>query len=290
MPSWMKILGSSETALAASCSTGAAGSSFVPFVTLNLAGGAAMASNYVPMDAAGNPLSSYSKMGLGDGQVPLEKEFGNVPFAGMMNGALLSKMLEGLRSAATATTLSRTAFVSFCVRSRDDTAENKFDISGLIAKAGLVGSRLPNMGVSSTSTGINQMASGSILPPTPLIVRNFRDITTSLGYSAALGSQLSTDQKNKLAKLIGSLNASQARGLASSDKARDLVECAGLSAQSVVEQGAAGVDPAGNAAVARLWGISANNNTNSENYIFSSLIYNSLMGQAGAVSLQKRRL
>jgi hypothetical protein len=180
----------------------------IPFVTLNLSGGAAMASNFVPMNAAREPISSYSKLGLGDNQVPIEREFGNVPFAGMVNGVLISKFLAGIRAQANAATLANTAFIAVPCDSQNDTASNKFDISGAITRAGLVGTSLPNLGRVNSRTGIRQEAA-IMAPPSPLVVNSYNALLTSIGYSASLGKNLNQNQKNALAKLMSNLNTSR---------------------------------------------------------------------------------
>ncbi len=260
---------------------------WAPFVSLNLSGGAAMSGNFVPMKANGERLASYSKMGLGDNQVPLVQEFGGASFAGDSTN-LISKMLEGIRSVATADTLSRTSFIGVCVRSRDDSSENPFSIDGLVTKAGLLGSHLPNLGAQSTLTGVRQMPA-YVTPPTPLVVRSFRDILNSLGYSAALGTQLSAPQKEKLAQLISKLSESQARKLASvttGDQIHNLVACAGIKNEALIQEGSSVVDPVKNSAFATVWQLNAGSQQNSNNYVFGSMVYNALMGFAGSAALE----
>jgi len=262
--------------------------SMIPFVTLNLAGGAAMSSNYLPMNSSREPISSYSKMGLGNNQVPIEREFGNVPFAGMDNGALLSKMLEGIRQQAVAATLAKTAFVAVPCDSQNDTASNKFDISGAVTKAGLIGTALPNLGQVNNRTGIRQEPA-LIAPPSPLIVNNYNALLTSIGYSASLGRNLNAAQRNQLAKLMSNLNSTQSRKLASIQGGagvQTVLDCAGIKNMDTVQRGAGIVDPRQNAAYAQVWGINANTNVGNRELIFGSMVFNSLSGQAGVSNLE----
>ncbi|MBK8203408.1 MAG: hypothetical protein IPK68_14130 [Bdellovibrionales bacterium] len=145
LPSIANVLARSELAYAATCETDPALSAggLAPFITINLSGGASLGSNFVPMDAGGQLLPSYDKMGLGaGGSLPIERAFGNVPFAG--NG--ISKLLAGIKETAVATTLDKTAFVGVNVVLRDDTDSNKIDASGMVAAAGRVGAKLPKLG------------------------------------------------------------------------------------------------------------------------------------------------
>lgn len=286
VPNWLSlVLGSQANAAEANCPVP---ESLIPFVTINLAGGAAMASNFVPMNAGREPISSYSKLGLGNNQVPIEREFGNVPFAGTNNGALISKFLVGIRAQANAATLAKTAFLAVPCDSQNDTASNKFDISGAITRAGLAGTNLPNLGRVNTRTGIRQEAA-IIAPPSPLIVNSYNALLTSIGYSASLGRNLNQNQKNSLAKLMSNLNSSQSRKLASINGGagiQTVLDCAGIKNADIVEKGSSVVDPRQNANYSTVWGINANTNANNRELIFGSMIYNSLTSQAGVTSIE----
>lgn len=290
MPNWMQLLAPQDAMAqsAANCPVAAA-SSLIPFVQLNLSGGAGLMANYVPMDAAGNPLPSYSIMGMGNGQVPIVREFGNVPFAGDRgDGQLISNVLVGIRERATAATISKTAFIGMCVRSRDDSSENPFSMNGLAHRAGLVGTKLPHLGTQNSQTGINQMPV-LYAPPAPLVVRGFRDVANSLGYTAEISTRLNATQRERLTKLVSDLNGSQARKLASittGEEVKTLVECAGIKNIDLIREGAGAVDPRSNAAVAAAWGgLNAQTANNNQNLVFGTMVYNTLIGQAGSASL-----
>jgi hypothetical protein len=61
-PAYLRFL-LPEAHAATVCATNA--STLIPIVTLNLSGGSAMASNFVPVDQGGQFLPSYDLMGLG---------------------------------------------------------------------------------------------------------------------------------------------------------------------------------------------------------------------------------
>ena len=291
VPKWTKLLLPSAAEAAASCAVPSSG--MIPLITLNLSGGAAMAGNFVPMDKAGQLLPNYDLVGLGDNQVPIAREFGNVPFAGVnpANGVLISKMLQGIREMGP-DSLGRTAFVGVPVRSRDDSSENKFSIDGLTSKAGLVGSDLPNLGTNSNSaTGVSQKAA-VLKTPAPLTVSGLNSITGSLGYAGAIGGSLNNSQKLSLAKLINNLSQSQTaklQALKNSTDVNSVLECAGIKSIDLVNKTPA-VDPRLDAAIgtqlSTLWGITANTGNSDRNLIFSSVVYNVLKGNSGSGALQ----
>lgn len=289
-PAYLKFL-LPEAQANEGCSTTT--SDMIPIVTLNLAGGAALAANFVPVDEGGQFLPSYDVMGLGDGNVPIEREFGNVPFAGMENGVMISKFLQGLRETATASALGRTAFVGVCVRSRDDSGENRFSIDGLVNKAGLNGGMLPNLGTSNnTKTGIRQLPALTA-PNSPLIVSGFSSIQGALGYAGALGSTLNQNQKLAVAKSIQRLSDSQLRRLASGNIGENIKSLVGCSNQKNLDLAAlsnTGVDPRtdamAGASLSSLWGINGGTANNNRNLIFSTMTYNALKGNAGSAALE----
>ncbi|WP_413561053.1 hypothetical protein [Bdellovibrio sp. HCB209] len=280
VPNWVSLMFGNK-AHAADCPTP---ESLIPFVTVNLSGGAAMAANYVPMNAKRERLATYNKLGLGNNQVPIERAFGNAPFAG--DG--ISKFLTGIKARATATTMAKTAFIGFCVDSQNDTNQNKFDVSGAITKAGLVGANLPNMGNRGTRTGMNQSA-GFAAPPAPLVVRNYTSLLTSIGYSASLNTALNNSQKNSLVKLMSNLTESQTRKIASIDggqTVKTVLDCAGIKNVDVMAQGASTVDPRSNTQFANVWGVNNNTANTNRELLFGAMVYNTLLGQAGSSNIE----
>lgn len=277
--------------------------SYIPFITLNLAGGGSLASQLVVKNIAGANLSSYTKLGLGSGpgiSFNVEREFGGVEFAGTgiggnVNG-LVSKFLTGMRDPRNAgmrsAALDKTAFVWTAVQLGDDTASNQLDISGLVLKMGLSGSKLPNLGRSDTATGINQQPV-MIPPPAPFIVGSVNDLTNALGYAAGLAG-LSQNQKSALARVIASVSSSQAKTMATmpgAAAAAKVVECAGIRNVDLVSTGGGDVNPLAvggmtTTELARIWQIQnpANDRT-SQNAVFGSMVYNGLVGNASTVAL-----
>jgi len=288
MPNWMKLLLPNE-AQAANCVVPS--TDLIPFVTLNLSGGAGLSGNFVAHDEGGQMLPSYNLMSLGK-TPPIVREFGNVPFAGMSGGALISKFLQGIRETAPMA-LPKTAFVAVCVQSRDDSAENRFAVDGMLAGAGLAGSLLPNLGSRPNSAaGIGQQPA-VVNPPTPLIVNNFSALTASLGYAGAIGSVLKTNQKQSLAKLINQLTEKQTRKIASlpsGTEIKNLLDCAGIKNEELVKAGTNGVDPRldsnSGTALSTIWGINNGTGAGDQNLIFSSMAYNALKSQSGSVALE----
>ncbi len=272
-------------------SSAAGGSAMTTFITLNLAGGAMLAANYLPTDQGRQPLPTYNIMGLGNGSVPVEREFGNVPFAGDDGtGNIISKLLVGIRATASQDTLSKTAFVSVPVRSRDDSGANPFDISGLVAKAGLLGAELPNLGRRQSDTGMNHMYA-KVKPPTPLIVGNYSDIdgALNLGATGPL-SNLSEEQRLSVLGLVKKLSETQTTRVLQNAGGRmlsNLVECAIGKNIEIAQAEKPSVDVRQDASLRGVWGVDAGANDNNQDVIFGSMVKAGLIGTAGTVTLER---
>jgi len=255
------------------------------FVTLNLAGGAMLAGNYVHMDAGGQTLPSYNKLGLGNSSLPITREFNNAPFAG--NG--ISKLITGIRNTA-GEALANTAFVAIPCRAQDDSGNNRFDMSGMVATAGLIGQALPNLGTRDSDTGVRQMFS-KIKPPNPLRVRSFNDIEGALGGSGTGAlANLSTNQKTSFFNLLKNLNESQtARILASSggEMLSNLVKCASEKNHELASQAPPPADVRQDAGLASIWGVNGNTGAGAQDVVFGSMVLAGLTGAAGTVGLER---
>jgi hypothetical protein len=246
LPQWIELLLGGARAHAADPICGTPDLSMIPFMTINLNGGAALQANYMPKLADGSMLSSYSKMGMGKIPTAIDK-FG---ITGSFYSA--SKIIQGIeevmaRGTADNTTLTNTAFVAACVQSRDDTAENKLAVDGLLAKAGLLGSLLPNLGSVRNSTGVSHK-SAYITPPAPLVVSNISDLVGAISFNNTIKSALNnTNDRSQLAKAIRRLSESQMRKIANSTKdteVKDLIDCVGIKNISLTGQSSASpLDP-----------------------------------------------
>lgn len=261
-------------------------SGLASFMTLNLSGGAALMANLLPRDQAFNPLENYRSLGY-PSMPAMATEYGSASWSST------SGLLAGLNTVITdAGVKAKVQVLQISVASVDDSGNNRFDASGMVYAAGLRGSLMPNLGRRSTATGLSQMPA-HVTPPQPLVVNSVNDVVNALGYTAALNTGLTANQKQKLATLVGNLSSSQARKLASVSSAahvKDLVECAGVKNATVVGAGANLVNPfaagagAQAQAVATIW--NANGNPQNSNQVFGAMVYNGLLGQAGSVNLE----
>lgn len=103
----------------------------VPFMTINLAGGAALMANLIPLNANKELLPTYSRMGMGT--IPtVEMEMGGIWYSG-------SGMLAGIREQLTPLEISKVKVFSIANVSQDDKDTNKLMAHGMIEKMGRKG-------------------------------------------------------------------------------------------------------------------------------------------------------
>ncbi|MEQ1876393.1 MAG: hypothetical protein ABL958_07090, partial [Bdellovibrionia bacterium] len=130
--------------------------------------------------------------------------------------------------------------------------------SGMVQKAGLLGSILPSLGRRATQTGVNQNYS-TIKPSNPLVVNGLQDIQNALGAAGAL-ARLNATQKNSLFRMIAGLSDRQSAkvaALSGGETLKKLVGCASGQNVQLIQTGGGNVDPRGVANVAAVWGITA---------------------------------
>lgn len=284
LPPFLKILGPQQVSRSAGVVCDAAKLSDLPaLVTLNLAGGAGLSANWMPMNVGGEPLTSYSKMGWGSSPSYSNSDFANkgVFFAG---SPFLAALKTPVKDPATLT--QKTNFVGIAVRSQDDSSGNKFDITGLAKAAGLNGTLLSNMGTNNTVTG-NNTQPAFLTPPAPLVVGGYNDLVGALSVSGSL-SRIAT-RAPALFNTIQKLNMIQSQrylNLNYGDQLEKLMVCRSKDNTNLVSSAdGSQTDPLSNPQFAAIWGLTANTSKSSRDFIFATMVYNALKGNAGSANL-----
>lgn len=264
------ILGSTAQAAASRCSGGSAAGNLPAFLNVNLAGGSGLSSHAIGLDAGGQLLPSYTRMGLGlPGALNTTKEFGGSVWYAQ------SSFLAGLRSTATPATVRNTGFVSVCVESRDDSAENPIDISGLVDRV-RNGNLLPSLNRNRNMPALN-------VPKPAVGVRSIADLESSILLSGTLEERLDKTQQAKLVKLIHNLSTSQMQKVQHQtygDQIQNLLACAGIKNSDLLAKDDLGINPLGEMGVAGVWGIDQNSNPGSRDFVLSSIAYNTIKGNS----------
>jgi hypothetical protein len=161
--------GNQAYAQAVSCRAIGGGAGRIPFIGIDLAGGANIAGSNVLVGQAGGhtsllSASGYSKLGLPASMIP-----GVDPNAVNLSLGLpfhnRSAFLAGIVSKAAPTTLMNTNGAIFCARSSNDTQNNPLNPAYGIAKTGSSGGLLTLIGTEATESGGNSVAPMSMIDP-----------------------------------------------------------------------------------------------------------------------------
>ncbi|MFO0691386.1 MAG: hypothetical protein U0900_21995 [Myxococcota bacterium] len=232
-PSLLSMLGVNRANAQASCALTGAGAGKIPFIGIDLAGGANIAGSNVMIGGPGgqeDPLSEggYAKLGLPLDMTPLNSQLATA-FDRTMNLVFHfdSAMLKGILSKASPATLAKVEGIIISARSANDTQNNPLNPIYGVYRAGADGGLLSLIGTQNSDSGGNSVMPMSMFDPSvrptkidrPADVRGLVDtgkLTELLG-SAGAGNVASTIQA------ISSLKVEQ---IQEDQAVKDLVNCA----------------------------------------------------------------
>lgn len=183
-PTLLSLLGGRNAYAQSACTPPVGGAGMIPFIGIDLAGGANIAGSNVMV---GGPqgqedilsLGGYSKLGLPEDFTPqgsaasvFDPEFGLLFHTD-------SALLDGIRARTTADTRSRVNGAIFCSRSLNDTQNNELNPIYGIAQVGADGGLLTLIGSESSESGGNSLAPQYMIDPSlrPTQVRRPEDAT-----------------------------------------------------------------------------------------------------------------
>lgn len=258
------------------CPKPAVGAALPGILTINPTGGQAIQGIVVPLDRNQQKLASYSRHSMGTNPNTVQA------FGALWNNdnPASGTFINQLNAAGI--TAANCKVIGVACRTGSDSSNNRNGIEGMALTAKFVGSLLPNLGRQNSLTGGGYLpANGN--PSAPLVVGSFTNIRNALSIQGALAG-MSVQQKESVIATIGKFNERQIASLGSLnglDTLNKVLQCAGVQNIQINRQGANGVDPVGNTAVAGVWGLNANSSVNSEAYILGAMAFNTFSGQAG---------
>jgi hypothetical protein len=265
--------------------------SMIPFLTFDLAGGAAMAGNFLTSQSGGintylNELcDDYKSHGWNPrGSNALDFSFGlpmaSQPIVNANNTTYTSKMLQGMKqripqeywgSATEFNQGGNLKLASFAHFSQDDTSGNRSSALTYISRAGLIGSKTKTgLGNANSSSGGNSSSAldDSRLKPTAIFsINNILELT-SLG--SGLDALSESDRKEILASIL-----EQNKFQGNLAKFNEIYQKTFSNGTPHLEG-----DPRKNAEIAPIYNI-ANANENSATVVQAAIVYNVLMGYSG---------
>lgn len=261
-----------------------AGTSSIPILIFDLAGGANLIGSNVMVGKAGGQLdyiTSYESLGLPSAMHPKN--------AGQTNNELGlvfhndSAILRGIRVSASVTTRAKVEGGVFCAASNDDTQNNPHNPMYWLTKAGVVGELAPIAGTRNSESGGNSMAPQSSLIPTlqPVTLNSPQD-ALGLVNIGRLGTLYGSEKAQKVMKTIENLSAQKLKKFDSKalpDQIKDLVNCGYIQSQDMLNKFSAdAVNPAMDPLVRQVFPNIANNNDQRKTATMAKLILDGYIG------------
>ncbi|MGE0615082.1 MAG: hypothetical protein AB7P04_05550 [Bacteriovoracia bacterium] len=269
-----------KQARAADCG-GDVGSSMVPFMAFDMAGGAALPANFL-VGLKGGPedlLTKYDLLGWN----PKEGGALNTDF-GIPMSAKYSKLLEGILTNASPEARANLRMGSFCHFAQDDTSGNRMNAATLALRAGFRGAYVSN-GISM----IDSLSGGNSAPVVasaaykPTFVRSVNDVLGATNFGGQPFKGFKVPKMKAMADSGITLSREQAEDFldqTDGDVLKELSKC-GYEKSLVFLNNVAGLDPRLDTEAQAVYGINANTDPGTLPAVIASLTMNTLKAQAG---------
>jgi hypothetical protein len=206
-----------------------AGAGLVPFIVLDLAGGANVAGSNVLVGGPAGQLdlltaAGYSKLGLPASMTPGNANQVNTEFGLAFHAD--SAFLRGMQSKTSTTTRANVNGTIFVARSDNDTGNNPHNPMYGINKAGANGDLVALVGTDPSDSGGNSAAPMNMIDPTvrPTTVTSAKD-ATGLVDTGQLVSLLNQTQAGQVAKAAEDITALKLAKIAEDPNLEELVHC-----------------------------------------------------------------
>jgi hypothetical protein len=231
LPSFLTMVSRKAYGQELNCSSDSGGATMVPFLIVDLAGGSNIAGTNAIVGGKGGqedflPAGSYETVGLAaakePGRVTLDKSLG-IAFHPD------SKMLQGIKEVASATTQAGVDGALFCTASGDDTRNNPHNPLYWIAKAGLGGELVSLVGSDGGQSGGRAAVPAASVDPSKTPSRISRP-ADALGLvdPGKLATLLSSADVNKIMNATRTMSESRLKMFEAKDmpsKIQDLMKC-----------------------------------------------------------------
>lgn len=231
-PSLLSMLGVNRANAQASCALTGAGAGKIPFIGIDLAGGANIAGSNVMIGGPGgqeDPLSEngYMRLGLPLDMTPLNSQIN--AFDRTMNLVFHfdSAMLAGILSKAAPATLAKVEGVIFSSRSANDTQNNPLNPIYGIHRAGADGGLLSLIGTQTSDSGGNSIVPMSMFDPAvrPTKIDRPSDVR-GLVDTGRLTELLGAGGAGNVATAIQEISALKVEQIQEDAAVKELVNCA----------------------------------------------------------------
>ncbi len=229
-PTLLNLLApTAASAQAAGCGSAAAGAGRIPFLCVDLAGGASIAGSNVLVGGAGGQLDpldpgGYEKLGLPVGMFPTDPAQVDTTLGVAFHAD--SAILRGIRAKASAGTLANVNGSVLCVRSDNDTSNNPHNPMFGISKAGADGELVTLIGTEGSDSGGRSQAPMSMYDPAlrPTKVSRASE-SRALVDAGRLSELLDTQEAVAVMQTVKGISALKLGQLQEDQALEDLIAC-----------------------------------------------------------------
>lgn len=250
-----------------------------PFIVFDLAGGAALAGNFlVGREAPKDYLQSYSLLGWNPKSGGLDERFG-LPMAGQNVSRILTGMLEVMSAEAQA----NFRLASLLHTGQIDTTSNPLSALSLVSHAGVKGSDVTTpVGLRNSLSGGNSRYAFEDGNYKAMSVGKLDDLLNAVGLGGALNG-IPDSAKEVLGRLVKRISMAQANRLLNSPADAELLKSMGIRYDGVSAKvkSASGLDPRRDAIFSQLYGLNQNSDPMSEPVLRAAVMMGVLKGVTG---------
>lgn len=241
-PSLLGLFGSSPAAAqaAAECGIATGGAGLIPFVSIDLAGGANTSGSNVLVGGPGGQLDfldpdGYEKQGLPSGMFPTDPAQVNSDLGLLFHAD--SSFLRGIQSKASAATQANVNGIVFAARSSNDTGNNPHNPMFGISKAGADGDLVTLIGSRSSDSGGRSQSPMSMYDPAkrPTKISN-EDDARGLVDTGKLVDLLDEEAAVSVMSTIEQLSNLRIQKMTESQMVKDLISCAYTQSADLVDR------------------------------------------------------
>jgi hypothetical protein len=179
----------------------------IPFIVLDLSGGAALFANFLVGNKNGpnDLLTSYSRMGWDPKKTALNNKYG-IPMAG--NG--VSQLLVGLEQEASREALKNFKFSTLLHKGEIDTTVNQISSASLVSAAGSVGKYVSrSIGLRNSLSGGNSQYALNESKYKSMYLSNLAELENAVGLTNTIKSNLPPAAIHKLGQFVNRLSKVQ---------------------------------------------------------------------------------
>jgi len=231
-PSILSMLGAKEASAQASCALTGTGSGQVPFIAIDLGGGANIAGSNVMVGGPGGQEDfltegGYERLGLPLDMTPLNSTITAIDRSMNLGFHFDSALLRGIMDKASPAAMALVDGVVVPSRSANDTQNNPLNPMYGIQRAGADGGLLTLIGTQNSESGGRSMAPASMVVPEfrPTKIDRPEDVT-GLVDTGKLASLLGPAGAGQVADAIQAISGLKVEQINEDMAVKDLVNCA----------------------------------------------------------------